>query len=829
MPGSKGRHAAADHESLPLGQIGKVATHRPNVLHVLGCRIIALAALVVLGVLLAHYPPGALWAAPALAVYAVLLWRKPALWLLVVPALLPVLDFSAWTGWFYVREIDFLVLATLAVGYWKMVPQYPARAVHPAAALLLVLLASSYALSAALGFGSPQPIGVNTFAIYQSPFNSVRILLGFAWAILLLPLLTRSLGNDQATRYQHFFPGITLGLGLAALVTLWERFAFPGLLDFASDYRVTGSFSEMHVGGAALDGYLMLTLPFAAVWALSSRNPRVIAAASLAFALGTYATLVTFSRSTYIAYGLVMAIVLVGFLMVSRHQHGLGKVRWIAASLVFLLLGYVMLRVFASGGYRTLVAAAGLFAAAYFVGAVALGARSRMAVAVSALLLCGVMIAIMAAWQRTIYLSYAAALVLLGTGLVNFCFDRERKRGVAMVLTSLPLLALGTVLIAWHWGGDAAVPDALIAVVIALCLAGYNRYTAKPLWTLSRENMIVTALVVAALAMIIPVAGNYRMHERFTQVNTDLATRTAHWRDGLGMIAPGWIAEIFGMGLGSYPQHYFWDNRTGEIPGVQTYLNENGNTFLRLGGPRATIGNGELLSVFQMISVDPGRTYTLSFDLRSNTKDTILLADLCEKWLLYPVACAAWQGLTGTKVDKAEWTHFEKVIRTAGLGQWYWFGKRPMHFWLGVEKANAYVEVDNVALVDDAGRNLIKNGDFSDANDWWYFSSDKHHLPWHAKNIMIHVLFEQGWVGVVLVSLLLMYALGKFARRVLRRDFFAVAPLAALAGFLVVGMFDSLLDFPRLTLMFYLLLFLALIPAQSRVVSARTAGAPSRN
>ena len=39
----------------------------------------------------------------------------------------------------------------------------------------------------------------------------------------------------------------------------------------------------------------------------------------------------------------------------------------------------------------------------------------------------------------------------------------------------------------------------------------------------------------------------------------------------------------------------------------------------------------------------------------------------------------------------------------------------------------------------------------------------------------------------------------------------ALATLAALLGFLIVGLFDSLLDVPRLTLLYFLVLFSTLL------------------
>ena len=57
--------------------------------------------------------------------------------------------------------------------------------------------------------------------------------------------------------------GLTLGLATCGLAALWERLAFPGLTNFAADYRSSALFWEMHVGGAALDAWLALALPFA--------------------------------------------------------------------------------------------------------------------------------------------------------------------------------------------------------------------------------------------------------------------------------------------------------------------------------------------------------------------------------------------------------------------------------------------------------------------------------------------------------------------------------------------------------------------------------------
>ena len=67
------------------------------------------------GIALWHHPLGGAWFALALGLYAAALWRYPALCLPAVLALLPLLDFSPWSGWILLNEFDLLIAVTLAV------------------------------------------------------------------------------------------------------------------------------------------------------------------------------------------------------------------------------------------------------------------------------------------------------------------------------------------------------------------------------------------------------------------------------------------------------------------------------------------------------------------------------------------------------------------------------------------------------------------------------------------------------------------------------------------------------------------------------------------
>jgi len=60
--------------------------------------------------------------APTLTTLAFLLWStvaflRPNMWLMIVPALLPIVDLAPWTGWLIVEEFDLLVLGAAAGAY----------------------------------------------------------------------------------------------------------------------------------------------------------------------------------------------------------------------------------------------------------------------------------------------------------------------------------------------------------------------------------------------------------------------------------------------------------------------------------------------------------------------------------------------------------------------------------------------------------------------------------------------------------------------------------------------------------------------------------------
>lgn len=593
------------------------------------------------------YPFGG-WLAVFLAAYAACLWRWPQAALPAVLALLPVLDLAPWSGWFFFDEFDAVLLVTVAVMLWRI----PSAHWNPRGAgiprWVAIPIAMSYAISALIGLMPLQAIDLNTFSGYYSHYNSLHTLKGFLWALLLAAPAVHLLRRGAAGQ-MSLAGGMLLGLFGVGMAALWERQLFSGLLNFSSDYRITATFSGMHTGGAFVEGYLVLAIPFLAAWAHLRRGPVAFGAVVALFGLASYALLVTFAR----------------------------------------------------GGY----------------------------------------------------LGYAGALGIVGVSALLHAL-RNRVLPVRAVIISVLLLATG-------------------------------------------------------IALSIPVLEGTYMQTRWAAVGQDAGVRSKHWRDAIAIMDDGPRAILFGMGLGRFPETYFYRSPEGKVSGTFRFSREAGNVYLSLGA-------GESLYYGQRVPVEPGRSYAIELDVRSANPGAELTLPLCQKSILYSYDCE-WKTLS-VKGANSGWNHHRLEISSGALGKGHWYQRRPVELALVNLKPGTVVDVDNVALLDLAERrNLVQNGDFSRGHDRWFFSTDSH-LPWHVKNLAVQVFFEQGGLGLLAIGLAVIFGLARLCQNVARGDLFSGVLLASLAGFLVVGLFDSLFDAPRLTLLFFLLLFAATARPPRRVV-----------
>ncbi|MGA9164540.1 MAG: VanZ family protein [Thiobacillus sp.] len=403
--------------------------------------------------------------------------------------------------------------------------------------------------------------------------------------------------------------------------------------------------------------------------------------------------------------------------------------------------------------------------------------------------------------------SIEAYLVLAAPFVWLWAWPRQRVWAMLLAGGLYALAAYG-VMVTFSRGGQAA-----FMVATLLTLAGFARLTGK-----TRKQGIAGILalligVVAAGLVAWPIVSGKFSQSRLATIQADTGIRTAHWQDALEILSQAGN-PVLGAGSGTFPAAFYWYSSAPTRPATYSFVKEGNNVFLRLGG-------GETLYFEQVVPVEPARTYRILLDVRSSAKSAALAVPVCDKALLYSFTCA-WNTLKFSGGD-SQWQHREIRVRTDGFGSPGSLLQHPVKLSMLNPDRTARIDVDNVALLDEMGRNLVRNGDFSQGMQGWFFSTDSH-LAWHAKNLFVHVLFEQGWLGLgALVALLAATGLTLLKRT--GHDALALTLFVSLTAFLVVGLVDSLIDEPRLDFLFFWLLEVALISGGKAQRHRRRSGA----
>lgn len=378
----------------------------------------------------------------------------------------------------------------------------------------------------------------------------------------------------------------------------------------------------------------------------------------------------------------------------------------------------------------------------------------------------------------------AAALPFLWLGMARW----------RSMLFAVPVMALTVYVVIF----TVARGGALALGVILLVLAAASLHHA---WQSGQRRQAVVPLGILALLAILLLAGigGGYFQQRLAKSAEDWQIRMDHWRDAIAMMDATPMAQLFGMGLGSFPRVYLERGPADKQPATFGFLDEDGAKFLRL-------SHGDTLYYAQRVNVQAGERYHLEVDARSLQEGARLDVPVCEKQLLNSRNCV-WISLN-VPAD-GQWQRLSHDFYSGAVGLEAGLSRPPVELFLHYPGKAGTIDVDNIRLVDASGANLIGNGGFTWAGDYWFFKTHSH-LPWHIKNVWVHVLFEQGWLGLLLFSAVVILALARLGRAAWTGKPLAWVWLAALLGLLSVGLFDSLFDAPRLGTLLTLLLLLGL-------------------
>ncbi len=626
----------------------------------------------------AHHPVWPVGVTALSVCWMAMLLRWPAARWVALPACVPLLNFSPWTGWIGVEEFDIAVLGAAAAGFARLATQ---RSPAPALLSLTHRLALGTAVAVIAvglvrGVGDAGGLPLGWFQGYTEPLNAWRVGKSGLLTILLLPLLRRDWLDDAPSALRRLACGMLIGGAFVTLAVLWERAAYPGLLDISARYRTTALFWEMHVGGAAIDAYVVLCTPFVA-WALWAAR--------------------------------------------SRWQ-------WLAAAGFSLLWAYVCVTTFSRGAY----------------------------------------------------LGVAVGLLVLGMALPRQGV-RARALGRALSMVLGAALVLGVTL---ETGGHSAAALALAA----LALAAWWRWRAR----MERRSRAL-ALTLLGLALVFEavllVGPDSFMRERVAGSTLDYEGRLSHWMRGVGLLKTpqDWL---WGLGLGRLPARYDRDADRGEFPGTATWRSGIASGHVHLTGPRS---QGRLVGVFgltQQVAVQP--SYRLRLNVRTGGAE--VWATVCEAHLLYSGDCQI--ALVKVPADGA-WHTIETVPTGPPLDAGDWYAPRRAVLTLAVAGVASAADIDTVVLETGDGRQLVRNGDFSEDLAHWLPSAQGYYVPWHIDNLYLELLIERGLAGLLVTLALLLGCMHTVVRRALTGDGSAAFVAASLAGVCGLGLVSSVLDVPR--------------------------------
>ncbi len=738
---------------------------------VLGCAFLVFAVW-----LLAGFPVARLPLIGVAMGLAVLQWRFDRAWLLFVPTVLAVVDFGAWSGRLLAGEQDALLAVLVATAllsgqYRDSGVQLWRRSFLPVWLLLAVVL-----IGAVRGLFPLSPLDANAWGGYLTGWNALRVAKGPLWALVFWPLLAKQLTEGRDATELQIARGMVAALLGFGVCVLWERGLFLDLMtahdvwglfstwmDLAGTYRITGPLSQMHLGGEAVDGVLLLAWPFALFFLLRARGWASAAAALLALGLAAYALMVTFTRTTYLAAALALLAFVAFGISGQLHRAGGAIVitgLYIAAAAALSLWG------FPYGGSLLLLANLVLVVGGLAVGQFGDRVLSRLGVAAAISLL----------------LALGVVLALHGI-LTSKWSEVEPSQAIVIALPSALVLGLG----------GFAIGRVL-----------------RPLFEWRVGVVLSMGLGILLAVLTLGVSGT-QMKVRAASMASDLDTRLNHWRHGLALLPDDVATRVAGAGLGTFPLASLLSNAAGE--GTWYFGHDDREHYLHL------LGTGSL-NFGQRIAGLPRGVYTITARVRNRSgQPASLQVKLQPRRML---ELDEWQPRTqdhGFPVapDDRDWRPITWTLRVTSAASPPWFDPATTVFALANYGTPASsVDVTDVRMTDLGGREFLKNGDFQAGSDRWLAYNDFHHLAWHLKNLYVAIWFDLGLLGVIAFATVALTVLVRSFAEARRGRMFGAAVGAALVGFLTLGLTGTLLDVPQIMTLFVMIMIAGLWRARNR-------------
>lgn len=350
-----------------------------------------------------------------------------------------------------------------------------------------------------------------------------------------------------------------------------------------------------------------------------------------------------------------------------------------------------------------------------------------------------------------------------------------------------------------------AVTAAVVLVLPMLALL-VRRHPHLCRWRAPQRRRAVFVLLVMVFQILWGALGGGDLQRRLSQSPRDLTWRIEHWQRGAALLetpAERWL----GLGAGQWSGRYGSQPGPGEFAGWSAWQrNEEGRWRMRLGGPVSDPATGALFGVVQRIADRGAGLHRVGIALHAD-QPLVLLLSVCERYLIYDRRCQ-WRRVPVPAAEPgapAQWVEAQlqgNLLEADGLlARW-----RPRMFGISVLTPGATADVQRISLESPRGEPLLENGDFLHGPTRWVAAAQGRFEPWHIDNLYLQFWLERGLLGAGALLMLLVLALHRAHAGVLARPHEAPALLGGLLALTLLGMFVSVGEMPRLTLLLWLVL-----------------------
>ncbi len=388
---------------------------------------------------------------------------------------------------------------------------------------------------------------------------------------------------------------------------------------------------------------------------------------------------------------------------------------------------------------------------------------------------------------------------------MTLCLPRLQPRWLSMNLLRLTLI-IGAYALAVSFARAAYA-----SATIGMGVGGLGWWMAS-----RRQNRpfgLGLAAVVVVSGVILAAASFGGMRDRMLVSVMDLFTELANWKAGLAVRDTGLVADTVGMGLGSYQRVMLTRSAVDRPTDLVLRTDER--------GIYASIAEETPFYFGQKIVPPAAGDMHFTARVRSGGADVSLRLLICDKVLLYSDRC---RGKDVVLPEAGGWQALTLSVPADGLGEVSWHGliSRPVEFSVSGTPFGRRIEVGDIGLTDDAGRALLTNGDFRHGLDRWIFTDDST-VSWRILNQYLMVWFEMGAFGVAAYVAFAGLALAGGIKAAWRGAVTGAAVAGSVTGFLVSGMFDNLLEAPRIATLFFLVCFCGFVQWEERRYRPRQA------